>query len=94
MQFPHSGDLHMSWIYTSGNNDAVLTHLDTIAPNESLDGGEDASVILLHGGSSRGPGVLHFRVLPLSLGGAGRWGGARLLRCFAHSQPHCPKSHM
>lgn len=76
------------------NGIVVLTHLDSIAPYKSLDSGEDASITLLHGDSSRGPGVLHFRVLPFGLGGTGRWGGARLLRCFAHSQPHCPKSHM
>lgn len=81
-------------VYTKVVTVKQFSHLDSIAPNESLDGGEDASVALLHGGSSGGPGVLHFRVLPLGLCGADRWGGARLLRCFAHSQPHCPKSHM
>lgn len=69
-------------------------NLDSIASDEPFDGGENARVSLLHLGVFGGQSVFHLGVLPLGLGGPSGRGGAPLLRCLTHSQPHCPKSHM
>lgn len=74
----------------------TLVHLDSISSDESFDGGEEASLVLLHPGygSGRGDSALDLGVLSLGLGAACWWGRARLLRRFAHSQPHRPSRHI
>lgn len=73
-----------------------VAYLDSISSDESFDGGEEASFVLLHPGygSGRCDSALDLGVLSLGLGAARWWGRARLLRRFAHSQPHRPSRHI
>lgn len=107
---PYPFPLAQTLTFAEGGTGPVIwrwiTHLDSISPDELLDGGKQACLILLHSGASPGRGSgLHLTVFPLGLGWAWGWGwtagagfgtrfSAGLLRSFPHSQPHHPTRYM